>query len=948
MLFLIVISMNITNLLPDTAIDVVESDKVNDYIKLAWVFGCALESNAVVHDISTNSTYRIFYHVANIGIVFNVQDNTQMLLQGHQGIIACASVSSNKKLIVTAESEYDCMIIVWDSELYLPLTSFTANLYNGIYACSFLYNNNFIAILTNSLPQKLCIWDWVSNGKMNESNTGSAIATDIAPIYTSDIEAKCKHNCISFSTIDSSLFMSNNTEEVLFWRVANKTLSSYAPSMKTTDVSYFGIGALIQSVFLNSATMAITGTSSGHVILWNTEQDTDSLYSRQYMKKIFKIYNAPISFISTIQEYIVAGYQDGVIHFFNYSFKLLAWFEDIRAGPIVSIAFRTSDIPLESSTEEKQTILTKKSGHKFQSDYTDELDIPDFTVSTSKPVILSVLFKSFYKPAELESKILVQGYSQTITSLAVHPQLPQLAIGGHSGSLYLCDYKAHRIVSLTCFPKFQINCMAFDHKADWLVLGSTSGTVSFLQASTLVEIQSHKLTSSLITHLLFSLDSTMLATADILGYVSIYYYTHKAHNSTKPMEWVYIGRYKSHISAVTKLQFYANYRTNLEDSNPGKITESLYSLGTDKRFIEYALHPMHAEIGLQVSSATLLPLSVPPTTFVITNRAVIDKSYLPSVEPEQGIDYLLIATQDYKLIIYSKSNEIKYLRTVLGPTYGQFVHQLIPVIVDNVITRFIYSTKHSIIGSIMSPLEGDPSLNIGVYAHAGAITCMCVSYDYQYVFTSGGSDLAVCQWQLNHNAPILKPNVQNYISLIEGGAEGKFMCSIVDYFYYAQIRAQGEETTKKRKIKLTIPFSQIPNLMRSLGYYPSQLDIQHLTYEVSTQLVSTNKPIDDVEVHFKDFIKLFVNHRPAVGVTKADIAEAFECIKAHTNKSETLTEGINKEVLFSMLIEQGESIPQEELDQCLQCLLGENITEEWLFEDFTLKSFEGGLLGFEE
>ena len=68
------------------------------------------------------------------------------------------------------------------------------------------------------------------------------------------------------------------------------------------------------------------------------------------------------------------------------------------------------------------------------------------------------------------------------------------------------------------------------------------------------------------------------------------------------------------------------------------------------------------------------------------------------------------------------------------------------------------------------------------------------------------------QWAINGDQLKVqdgRPIVDHYIDVVEGGKDGDFMKEIIDYFYYAQIRSQGEETTAKRKIEGKIPFTQV-------------------------------------------------------------------------------------------------------------------------------------------
>lgn len=67
--------------------------------------------------------------------------------------------------------------------------------------------------------------------------------------------------------------------------------------------------------------------------------------------------------------------------------------------------------------------------------------------------------------------------------------------------------------------------------------------------------------------------------------------------------------------------------------------------------------------------------------------------------------------------------------------------------------------------------------------------------------------------------------IEPYYPLIKGGKNGWFFNEIKDLFYYSQILQQGENISNSRIITDKISIKQIPNLIRSLGYYPSNKEV---------------------------------------------------------------------------------------------------------------------------
>lgn len=53
-----------------------------------------------------------------------------------------------------------------------------------------------------------------------------------------------------------------------------------------------------------------------------------------------------------------------------------------------------------------------------------------------------------------------------------------------------------------------------------------------------------------------------------------------------------------------------------------------------------------------------------------------------------------------------------------------------------------------------------------------------------------------------------------------------------DFFYYSMIRSKNENTTKTRKLNGTVPLEELPNLMRAMGYYPTEMEVLNMQNEV--------------------------------------------------------------------------------------------------------------------
>jgi len=198
---------------------------------------------------------------------------------------------------------------------------------------------------------------------------------------------------------------------------------------------------------------------------------------------------------------------------------------------------------------------------------------------------------------------------------------------------------------------------------------------------------------------------------------------------------------------------------------------------------------------------------------------------------------------------------------------------------------------------------------MGLIAHPDEVQDICASSDGKYVFTCGGSDLAVNMWMVDV-APIEQAiamggdGIEPFIQLIEGGAEGQTYQDINDFFYYSMIRSKKENTTKTRKLEGWVPVNQLPNLMRAMGYYPTQQEISNMMDEVRFSSYTTmGEP--NLYVNLETFIKLFVNHRPVYGIGKNNIEEAFKAIIQDEDNHEVGADNIYHDNLIKLLSDEG-------------------------------------------
>lgn len=242
--------------------------------------------------------------------------------------------------------------------------------------------------------------------------------------------------------------------------------------------------------------------------------------------------------------------------------------------------------------------------------------------------------------------------------------------------------------------------------------------------------------------------------------------------------------------------------------------------------------------------------------------------------------------------------------------------------------RYLCFVNEEKVGLIKLPLTGNPHNNVAFVAHPTGVSNMACSFDGRFIFTAGGKDSVVHMWIVNRDvldaqALLGGKGVEPFCELLEGGRNGPLYKELEDYFYYAQLRSQGINTMDTRNVSTTIPLAEIPYVMRAMGFYPTEEEIEDMLNEVKfNDYVETAKYVTEVDIN--QFVQLFVNHRPPFGLSAERIREAFRTlIEATTSENENRTK-IKRDQLLQLLQTKGEHLMEIELAEYLTTLMGFN------------------------
>ena len=124
---------------------------------------------------------------------------------------------------------------------------------------------------------------------------------------------------------------------------------------------------------------ALTATSEGFVLLWESHYTTiltegAANKNMRTASKVLRLVESGVRTMDTTANgYLVAGCSDGAVRFYDFFFRLEAWFEDLSAGPVTSVSFSIQDCPFDKGD-------AGAPGLKFW--------VPDFVVATSDAFVV--------------------------------------------------------------------------------------------------------------------------------------------------------------------------------------------------------------------------------------------------------------------------------------------------------------------------------------------------------------------------------------------------------------------------------------------------------------------------------------------------------------------------------------------------------------------------------
>ncbi|XP_077862113.1 cilia- and flagella-associated protein 251-like [Saccoglossus kowalevskii] len=849
-------------------------------LNLTWSFG--VNRNIAAINLTDGQRKAVLYTCAHIAVIYDHVENTQQLLQGHCNNISCTCVSEDKRWVATADKGPNSTVIMWDSHTGIPVqTLFDAHPDGGVSGMTMTPDAKYLATLSaNGKKQTFAIWDWTTDSE--------------TPICTAELdESYGLQTYVQFNPEDITQIVSNSDQQVIFYSWKNDKIEYFAPSLTDQDFNR-AVGNYSKSIFVSGTTKAYTATSCGNIVVWDNNRPISGPPSLEPSpnKKAFKLVRLQergITVLTTTDNYVVTADVLGHVKFYDWHLRMSNWYSDFDVGPINSLSFEylpefSYEAKADSNYPPDATIYSKPFVTR------------DYMIGTSTAVIAHVVADG------TSLKVIHREHDAAVHAVATHPSKPFVCIGSYAGYVKVWNYLKKEVVVQRRFPRgCLVRCLTYDPQGAYIAVGFTNGSVRILDALTLDDEcpEPFRFSRDVVIQCAFSHDSEWLATADADYCVSVF----KAQPYNEQEPWMYLGKQRAHYKPVRGIMF----GRTLDSEVP-----RLLSVGEDRTLVEYAIFSSTTD-NLQLISSDRIEQSAIPQCFTM----------YPPITKE---NFLLLANDQYKFKLYNSTTKM-CRKTLLAPTYGSPLQRMEVLPTEGAVDskRYLAYITNDKVGLHSMPLDGNPHNAMALIAHPGKVVNLACSYDGKHVFTAGGTDSSVHMWNVNlmvleAGSKLGGEDLIPFYGLLEGGREGELFAELEDYFYYAQIRSQGVDTMDSREISTKIPLTEVPFVMRALGFYPSEQEIEDMLNEVKfSQYVETGKYVTDIDLG--EFIKLYVNHRPAFGLSISQLQRAFEVLGLDDG---TGVPAIDRGELLDLLQSKGEHMTEHDLAEFLTTLLGYN------------------------
>ncbi|CAB3234740.1 unnamed protein product [Arctia plantaginis] len=941
---------------------------------LRWIHG--YNQKVGVINLNKNGSTVAFYAAANCAVLYNWTRHQMRMLQGHKHTVTCIAIDGSGNWLVTADSGPENILIIWDyKDLFPQKTLFSPHGASNIAKIAMSSDAKYLLTMAY-IDDKISLHWWIWSFAQVTPHATIEIAMTQDAVLRIGFNPFLTKQFIILTKSDIWIGISRKIvvdERGVLRETDNYELKVVKPEKKINPEH----GNLTCYTFVEDTCQILVATNRGAILVFGYEIEynvnvkvSPADYENLRFIKVVKVEKKKINVIKSIDKVVITGNNVGQMHFYDDQLKLLYWIHKFPVDCIKTLSFNLSprsykifDTKCKKPCicwEKVKTEVDPETGLMRQKLL--KMKIPYDATTSGKPFLVRDFIIStvnsgvgFVDFVTEKVNVIIKNRAAPVITLSVHPEKSLVCLGFADGILELYNFVQHKTLvkldlrnyftivipprddSINCnyesiVPKLSGTCLH-------LACGLNTGELIFLDpiALDIKTPKSFKDTSYNINKISFSPDSLTMATADVGKTICVYKY------DCTTFKWTFIGKHRAHYKEITVLLFLP------EKNADGNY--KLLSLGKDRMMVEYDIGASKDEY-LQILSLDRVEQSAIPLAGIVWPTP---DDLNPDIYRTK-LPLILVAGNEFKYKIVNYESTMT-LATVLGPRYETPVCKMFLVHKkeNNEELQYLVFVTKDIIGLQKLPLDGNPWKHVGMLGHPVRILDMDFREDIGTLFTIGEKDTTMMQWTANYRS--VEGSTKNgggdldpYYCLVEDSRPGWLFQEIRDLFYYIQILCQGTFSPAMRRVKDYIPIDSLPDLMRALGFFPSEYEVENLLVEAKYK-VYRREPLKEID--FDEFVKLYLNHRPVFGENFKRIRGAFRNFATIDKNNYSMS----RDAFIEMLTTTGERFSSELAWYLLSILSGHSFEDRavmpeedfwFLPEDLTFSYLVNEIIGMQE
>ncbi|KFM61433.1 Echinoderm microtubule-associated protein-like 1, partial [Stegodyphus mimosarum] len=360
-------------------------------LKLEWVYG--YRGRDCRSNLYFLPTGEMVYFIASVVVLYNVEDQIQRHYLGHTDDIKCLALHPNKLLIATGQvasidrRERRPHVRIWDSVSLHTLHIIGAGEFERAVCCvafSHADGGALLCVIDESVEHTLSLWDWQKGEKGHKiTETKSATETVLAA---------------EFHPMDRHMLITVGKNHIHFWDTEGGTLAKKLGLFEKQDKPRY-----VLCISFTETGELLTGDSNGNILIW-------SRGSNRVSRTVYNAHDGGVFSICSMKDgtFLSGGGRDR---------RIVEWDHTLsRTGREAKLPEQTGGV--RALAQGKGSMLL---------------------VGTTKNCILQGTLS-------LNFSLIVQGHTEELWALAVHPSQSQFISGGHDHYIHLWDTMSHSVV----------------------------------------------------------------------------------------------------------------------------------------------------------------------------------------------------------------------------------------------------------------------------------------------------------------------------------------------------------------------------------------------------------------------------------------------------------------------------------------------------------------------